>query len=136
MSLICYADDTLVLARERNWGRACDLAQAGVEWVIDRIRALGLRVALEKTEAMWFAGRRVRGPPRTQLNIDGVAVRIEAQMRYLGLVLDSKWTFTQHFANLVPRAQAAARNLSRLMPNLGGPGDRARRLYMGVVQSI
>jgi len=57
-------------------------------------------------------------------------------MKYLGLVLDSKWTFTPHFVGLAPRARAAARNLSRLMPNLGGPGDRERRLYMGVVQSI
>jgi len=126
------------MARERDWGSTNDLAQVRIELVVYRVRALGLRVALEKTEAMWFAGPRIRGPTRdqAQLRIEGVEVKIEAHMRYLGLVLDSRWNSVPHFEQIAPRVRAAAQNLSRLMPNLGGPGDRARRLYMGVVQSI
>jgi hypothetical protein len=54
----------------------------------------------------------------------------------LGLVLDSRWSFEPHFRQLVPRLRAVTSSLGRLMPNLGGPGGGARRLYLGVVQSI
>ncbi|XP_060809911.1 uncharacterized protein LOC132904006 [Amyelois transitella] len=57
-------------------------------------------------------------------------------MRYLGIVLDGRWNFGAHFAELAPRVTTAAGALTRLMPNLGGPEASCRRLYMGVVRSI
>jgi hypothetical protein len=44
------------MAREQSWEEVFRLATARVGVVIDRIRALGLEVALHKTEAIWFAG--------------------------------------------------------------------------------
>ncbi|CAK9833157.1 hypothetical protein ANTRET_LOCUS9881 [Anthophora retusa] len=57
-------------------------------------------------------------------------------MKYLGLTLDSHWRFDEHFARMVPRVERTAAALGRLLPNLGGPGLRVRRLYMGVVRSM
>ncbi|XP_039761835.1 uncharacterized protein LOC120634993 [Pararge aegeria] len=57
-------------------------------------------------------------------------------MKYLGLVLDSRWTFEEHFRRLLPKLVGAAGALSRLLPNLGGPSSRCRRLYTGVVRSM
>ncbi|XP_053976457.1 uncharacterized protein LOC128875122 [Hylaeus volcanicus] len=57
-------------------------------------------------------------------------------MRYLGLELDSRWRFEAHFDRLVPRVQGVATLLDCLMPNLGGPEERVRRLYVGVVRSM
>jgi len=138
MAIVCYADDTLVMAWEKDWRSTILLAQAGVAHVIGRIRALGLEVALQKTEAIWFAGPRSRGPPRDRavLEIEGERVGIGTQMKYLGLILDHCWSFGPHFDRLAPRIRAAAANLGRLMPNLGGPRDGARRLFMGAVRSI
>ncbi|XP_059046004.1 uncharacterized protein LOC131841705, partial [Achroia grisella] len=59
-----------------------------------------------------------------------------AQRRYLGLDLDSRWSFRAHFRNLVPRLMAAAGALSWLLPNVRGPGEGSRRLYLGVVRSM
>lgn len=136
LSLSCYADDTLVMARERNWERTIQLAEVGVKQVVTRVRNLGLRVALEKTEAIWFGRPRSRGPPRAQMQVDGVAVQINKRLKYLGLILDSGWSFAPHIEGIAPRVSAAANGLARLMPNLGGAGDRVRRLYCAVVQSI
>ncbi|XP_059046005.1 uncharacterized protein LOC131854052, partial [Achroia grisella] len=55
---------------------------------------------------------------------------------YLGLDLDSRWSFRAHFRNLVPRLMAAAGALSWLLPNVRGPGEGSRRLYLGVVRSM
>ena len=61
---------------------------------------------------------------------------MKPQMKYLGLILDSHWDFKAHFEWLAAKLGSAVLSLSRIMPNLGGPGEGARRLYMGVVRSI
>ncbi|KOC59807.1 hypothetical protein WH47_10775, partial [Habropoda laboriosa] len=55
-------------------------------------------------------------------------------VKYLGLTLNSRWRFGAHFDLLVPRVDKAA--LRRLLPNLGGPEERVRGLYVGVVRSM
>jgi len=52
LGLVCYADDTLVLARGKTEREVLDKASAGTRLTVDRIRRLGLSVALQKTEAM------------------------------------------------------------------------------------
>ncbi|XP_029176609.1 uncharacterized protein LOC114944732 [Nylanderia fulva] len=50
------------------------------------------------------------------------------QIKYLGLHLDGKWTFGEHFRRITPRVDRAAMALCRLLPNLGGPDERAEKL--------
>ncbi|KAJ0176847.1 hypothetical protein K1T71_008026 [Dendrolimus kikuchii] len=54
-------------------------------------------------------------------------------MKYLGLVLDSRWDFSAHFRQLLPRLKGAAGALSRLLPNVGGPNATCRKLFEGIV---
>jgi hypothetical protein len=56
-------------------------------------------------------------------------------MRYLGLTVDSGWTFGPHYDLLVPKVTAAANALCGLLPNIGRAGNRMRRLYEGVIRS-
>ncbi|CAH2208808.1 jg14054, partial [Pararge aegeria aegeria] len=62
VGVTCYADDTLVTACRESYPQAIMLATAGVAQVVGRIRRLGLEVALNKCEAMFFYGPR-RAPP-------------------------------------------------------------------------
>lgn len=57
-------------------------------------------------------------------------------MKYLGIVLDSRWRFEAHFQQLAPKVQRCASSLATLLPNLGGAGPRCRTLYMNVVRSM
>ncbi|KAJ8711216.1 hypothetical protein PYW07_008458 [Mythimna separata] len=58
-------------------------------------------------------------------------------MKYLGLVvLHSRWTFEEHFRRLAPKLDRTGAALKRLLPNLGGPDDPCRRLYVGIVRSM
>jgi len=68
--------------------------------------------------------------------VDGVLVPIGSSVRYLGLVLDAGWTFRGHFDRLLARADGMVAALGRLMPNIGGPSGRRRRLYASIVQSV
>ncbi|CAB3230287.1 unnamed protein product [Arctia plantaginis] len=136
LGVICYADDTLLTARGANFQEAARLAATGVSQVVGRIEALGLRVALDKTEALLFHGPR-RGPPAgASIEVGSVLVPVRAQMRYLGLVLDGRWLFDEHFRQLGPKLVDTASALGRLLPNLGGASVPTRRLYAGVVRSM
>ncbi|XP_022832266.1 uncharacterized protein LOC111360549 [Spodoptera litura] len=57
-------------------------------------------------------------------------------MKYLGLILDSRWRFGPHFADLSKPLLKTANDLSWLIPNLGGPSARCRRLYAGILRSM
>lgn len=137
---ICYADDTLVLAAGGDWEEAQSRANDAVSGVVRAIRALSLEVAPVKTEAIWIhdgaRGRRGGPPPRATIRMGDVAVPIGKSMRYLGLTIDSRWSFDDHFAGLAPRLVTAANQMSRLLPNLGGPCGRVRKLYATVLNSM
>lgn len=134
---VCYADDTLVLARGGTWGEARGLANVALSSVTRRIGELGLKVAPQKTEALYFYDDSAGPPPqRTEIRVQGTVVRVGLHVKYLGLTLDGRWLFDEHFARLAPRMTGIAGSLGRLMPNLGGPSGKCRRLYQMVVQSV
>ncbi|XP_072750509.1 uncharacterized protein [Anoplolepis gracilipes] len=136
--VIRYADDTLLVAKGDNWGEALNRANKGVAGLVRAISRTGLRVAPSKTEAVYFYDRRAakEPSPTSRLDVDGTVVPVGSQIKYLGLHIDSRWSFAGHFDRLVPRAQKAAAAISRLLPNLGGPDGRVRRVYAHTVLSI
>ncbi|XP_047034977.1 uncharacterized protein LOC124641013 [Helicoverpa zea] len=96
----------------------------------------GLTVALQKTEAVFFHGPRQHQPPDAYIHVEGVRIGVQPQMKYLGIVLDSKWHFSAHFSGLSTRLMKTAGALSWLLPNIGRPGDQCRRLYAGILKSM
>ena len=64
----------------------------------------------------------------------GERIPVSLSIKYLGLVLDGRVNFDAHFAQPAPRVEKVA--LSRIMPNMGGPRERVRRLYASVTQSM
>jgi hypothetical protein len=135
--MVCYADDSLVLAGGRGWYETQRLAKTAVACAVRSIRRLGLNVSPTKSEVLGFFDHRTRGapPPELCVDIDGEEVPVRSQMRYLGLAIDSGWTFGLHFDLLVPKVTAAANALCGLLPNIGGAGIGVRRLYQGVIRS-
>lgn len=136
--VVCYADDTLVMARGANWEEAAHHTQVALAAVLAKIRALGLRVAPNKCEAIGFRDSKRREPPepRLKIKIEDVRIPIGSRLKYLGLILDGEWAFNVHMEETAPKMAKAAAALYRLMPNLGGPSERIRRLYANVVLSI
>jgi hypothetical protein len=136
--LVCYADDTLVLTGGRCWHETVNLAEDAMVCAVHAIQGLGLSVTSAKSEALCFFNRRRRGtpPPGLFVKINGEPVPVENRMKYVGLTIDSQWSFTPHFELLIPmRVTAAANALCGLLTNIGGARVSVRRLYKGVVRS-
>jgi len=135
--IICYADDTLIVTGAGSWEEAITTSNLAVTCVVRSIERLGLRVAPEKTEAtFFFRGIRVCPPTGGQVEVAGLHIPIGNSIKYLGLQLDSRWTFREHFNRVIPKANQITLHLNRLLPNLGGAGRKARALYMGVAHSV
>lgn len=102
---------------------------------------LGLSVNATKTEATWLeVGARER-PPLTEKEVlvGGVHVAIGPHMKYLGVELEQRGIYHHHFRLLAPKLDSTEAALSRLLPNLHGPGlhlDGPRRLYADVLGSM
>ena len=128
--LICYADDTLLIACGKQWSRTTRLMEAGIEAVVRKIKGLGLEIATHKTEATWFHGLpRNKNPPESWIAVGEDRIRVGRHIKYLGLILDGRLDYKAHFAQLAPRVEKAAINLGRLLPNTRGPSLKVRRLY-------
>ena len=137
VQLFCYADDTLVIATGRQWTRTARLTEVAVAAIATRIRKLDLKIAAHKTEALWIHGLpKSKKPPRTWLTIQNERVQVKEELKYLGLTLDGRLTFDKHFDRLIPKVEGVAASLGRLLPNIGGPNDRVRRLYAGIINSM
>jgi hypothetical protein len=78
--------------------------------VVAAIRDLGLGVSPEKFEAMWLCKRADHGTPPAgyRLRLGRPDVEVGTRMKYLGLTLDSHWTFGDHFERLVPSGACVA----------------------------
>lgn len=61
---ICYADDTLVLAGGKDWGEAIARANNATSRIIRTVRAVGLKVAPQKTESVFFHNGKHGAPPK------------------------------------------------------------------------
>jgi hypothetical protein len=134
--MVCYADDTLVLAGARGWYETQRLVETAVACPVRAIRRLGLIVSPIKSEALGFFNHRTRGatPPELCVDIDGEEDPVRPQMRHLGLTISNGWAFGPHFDLLVPKVTAAAYALCGFLPNIGGAGTGVRHLYEGVIR--
>ena len=99
VSLVCYADDTLVVASGQRLQQAINLAEEALRRVVASIGTLGLRVAFDKRRR---CGSR-QGWERCVQQIGDACIRVGQSMKYLGLTLDTYWRFRRHFRALDPR---------------------------------
>ncbi|KMQ92649.1 reverse transcriptase [Lasius niger] len=133
--VICYADDTMVISTANNMEDLIDKANSMISKVIGRTRELGLKVSPSKTEVVLFYGR-TRPKEVAKVTVEGETIVAKDCMKYLGIILDNRLNFKEHFRYIEKKTTKVVRALSGLMPNLKGPGEHKRRLYANVVTSV
>lgn len=57
METICFADDTLIVAEGNSLEQAIVRTNARVKLIFNKVKKLGLKIALGKTEAVAFYSR-------------------------------------------------------------------------------
>lgn len=137
-NIICYADDTLILATAPDTYYACELANRQIRRILRLIRDLGLKfgpqISEAKTESTLFSRRGLIGDPK--IRVGKTEIRVANKMKYLGIILDSRLSFIPHIEYVEGKASKVLRSLGLLMPNLREPSQARRGLYYNVVMSI
>lgn len=133
--IICYADDTLILTKSNNVQDAITKTNYSIAKVTRTINNLGLKVAASKTKAIIFSKNKINTEVLS-ISINNQVVPIQKEIKYLGIMLDTTWSFKNHFLYMEKKTSGVMRLLWRLMPNIRGPGETKRRLYSNVLHSV
>lgn len=133
-SLIGFADDTLLVAHGKTTSEVEAIATSALDTVSAKIAGLGLVIAVEKTQAVFFTSKYKYTLPR--LTINDAAVSLSNEMLYLGIVVDRRLSSREHVQRAADKTLGVVTRLSRIMPNLGGPKERKRRLLVAVAHSV
>ncbi|XP_029165369.1 uncharacterized protein LOC114936361 [Nylanderia fulva] len=92
------------MAGGNSWEEATARANLAVNRVVRLVRQMGLKVPPQKTEAIFLHDGSHGAPPRAHIYVEDTPVEgVRACLKYLGLHLDSKWTFKEHFRQISPR---------------------------------
>lgn len=131
--IFCFADDTLILLVAESMDHLSEYVATDLRRVLKAITDLGLRISENKTNIMLFGGRSKDLPT---VRIGGSNIVVKRHMKYLGVIIDHKWNFINHFKYVMDKAGRVTRALERIMPNVKGPGQNKRRLYAEVILSV
>lgn len=102
--------------------------------VAAQIQRLGLILAVEKSEAVFFKIQYTKRVPIIQL--EGKVIQITKTMLYLSMVVDKDFLFKDHIKKAVEKAYRVLTSLSRLVPNIGDPTKARRKLLLSVANLV
>lgn len=133
--ILGYADDTLIVSTAGSVEVAAIRASMQTAAVVHKIQRIDFTVAAEKTKAVLFHGRK-KPALFAHIRVGHEHIQVRRSLKYLGVILDSRLRFGDHFTYVAAKASKVACVLGRLMPNLLGPSETKRRLYASVVMSV
>lgn len=153
-----YADDTLIMSRGSTILEARARTNLQISLVLRNIDKIGLKIELNKTGAILFNSDMLKTRHRARdddddnendiynernigqniftIDIRREAIHLNDKLKYLGLILDDRWKFREHFQYIEKKTSKITRALHGIMPNLKGPRESKRRLYAHVINSI
>jgi len=134
VKVLGFADDTLLVASADTIAELETLANSALRLMEEHISSLSLQIAADKTEAVLFTRRYKHDTPA--IMVGGKLILLTGKMTYLGMILDSSLFFKVHMEAASSKAETISTQLSRIMPNVGGPREDRRRLLSAVVHSV
>ena len=133
VKLIGFADDVAMVVTAKSEETLMNIANTGLRRISNWMNERLLHLAPQKTEAVILTKKRKMHQLR--FTVMETVVIPSPSIRYLGVHLDTKLTFSEHLKNTINKAEKTMKALSAVMPNIGGPRSSKRKLLASVVQS-
>lgn len=134
MTTLAYADDLAVYVEENNAERLMLKTNRAPEIIVEWLSQHRLELAVQKTEAIILKGPRKRYHIRFLLN--GTVIKPNKTLKYLGVHLNNWNYFGTHVRETVQKAENRLTQLTKIMPNIGGPSSQRRAMLSGGIHSI
>lgn len=132
--MYAYADDLALVNEGESEDKISTLATNAVERVARWMKAKGLKMAVEESEAVVLIGR--RKIHNMQFPIGNEVINTRERVRYLEVVLDRNMRMASHVQYVKQKAAKLTSDLARLMLNMRGPKSSKRKLYVSATMSI
>lgn len=71
-----------------------------------------------------------------EITVGRVKIPLTETLKYLGVVIDRRWTYREHARYAGRKADGVSMALMRLLPNVRCLSETVRRLYSATVQSV
>ncbi|KAL4084113.1 hypothetical protein QTP88_027948 [Uroleucon formosanum] len=133
VQLVAFADDVAVIGTARTGELAGTLMNPALQTIATWMRENGLQLAPQKSEFVVLTKKKIYNDP--VLTVEGHRIPSKRHIRYLGVELDTRLSFTKHVSTASKKATDSARAIGRLMPNVGGLSQKKRQLLGSVVNS-
>ena len=144
ISLALYADDSAIyikpdFAPRRN-GKSKDFINAAIKKLqyptnelIELLKSKGFKVNVAKTQCILF---RTKKKIDNHITLDGKKIKLSDSVKYLGVILDRRLTFTEHIDNiLIPQGEKGLQIIRYLRGKKWGlKSTYLKQLYQNYVQ--
>ncbi|GFU54338.1 putative 115 kDa protein in type-1 retrotransposable element R1DM [Trichonephila clavipes] len=117
--IIAFADDILVCSQGRDRSATFLYAQEALNFASDWSKNFKLDFNPDKTRFMAIEKRNVCYDA-FQLYLDGTSLTMVKQMKYLGVLLDAKFSWKQHLSYISEKCDKLQRGLNRIARNTFG----------------
>ena len=99
-----FADDTAIISSRILASEIINNLQTSIEIVTSYFNKWKIKLNSSKTQAIFFTRkRRAVFTPQTQIRMENVDIPWELNVKYLGVILDSKMTFKAHISYTVDK---------------------------------
>ena len=134
VKLVAYADDLIVVAVSKHLDDLRSKCNECVNSLRQWFSSRSLVLAEHKTEVLLISTRKVE--ERISLTIGECEIQSQPQLKYLGVIIDSKLKFKEHLEYTSSKAYKILNALSRMMANKGCVRSSRRFLLAKVMRSV
>lgn len=133
-SLNAYADDVMLMTSANSFDQLEATATESLTAIHRWGEQWSLKFDAAKTQALYIGIRKGRKP---NINMNGQHIRILPVIRYLGVLIDSKLSFSEHITAQCAKARKAIFRLASLAKTRWGMGPTAiRTIYLGAIEPL
>ena len=111
VKLILYADDTMLMTRDRLIGPINKRLPDAAKTIFDYYNLWKITINHDKTTLTNFSYRTKKQLPDESLQVNGVEVEWGSEMKYLGVILDKRLTYRHHVRHCCNKIDAMIRLL-------------------------
>lgn len=131
---IGYADDLALVISGRTKEEIIDKTEYAVWKVGKQLEEIVLAMEVEKTEIVILEGRRKF--KEVTIKVGENTILSKKSVRYLGVTIGKDTRMTEHVKVICEKAVKIQNTLARLMPKIGGPSHKKRKILATTVSSV
>ncbi|XP_070136104.1 uncharacterized protein [Drosophila bipectinata] len=131
--VVGFADDVALVIVAKHREEAERATNKAIEAMEMWLQNAGLSGAPQKTEAVLVSSRKVL--ETATIRVGGMAITPQRAKKYLGVMIDARFSFREHLEYIEETAAATTRGLARIFLNTRGPKQNRRRLLVSVASA-